>query len=219
MNTGLPTHLREIRRALMAMSAVVDERSGIALDCLDQADFAAAEQIRHGDRDVDERELEIERMCIEALALHAPVASDLRTLLATLRINSELERLADLAKSIGKRILHLDRLGYLTTPEVMRRMARTVRAMIASTFDALARNDADLAREVRANDAQVDEFQRIILDWTHNELQKDDSQANEAAVDLLTIAKNLERMGDMCTNIAEDIIYMVDGEIVRHTRV
>ena len=72
---------------------------------------------------------------------------------------------------------------------------------------------------MRANDAQVDEFQRIVLDWTQNELIRGDSRQNEAAVDLLTIARNLERMGDMCTNIAEDVIYPVEGSVVRHSRV
>lgn len=218
-NNGLHPNLLEIRRELMSMAAVVEERAGVVLTAIETSDFASAEVVRHGDRDVDQRELQIEQMCIEVLARYAPVASDLRMVLATLRINGELERLGDLAKSIAKRLLHLNELGFLTAPEILQRMARTVADLIRSMLDALGREDVVTARQVRANDAQVDEFQRIILDWTQNELINGGHQQNEAAVDLLTIARNLERMGDMCTNIAEDVIFLVEGRVVRHTRV
>jgi phosphate transport system protein len=217
-NTGLHPNLLEIRRELMSMAAVVDDRATTVLSAIEASDFASAEVVRHGDREVDELELEIEQMCIEVLARYAPVAGDLRTVLATLRVNGELERLGDLAKSTAKRLLHLNELGFLTAPEILQRMARTVIELLKSTLDALGREDATLARQVRANDAQVDEFQRIVLDWTQNELIRGDSRQNEAAVDLLTIARNLERMGDMCTNIAEDVIYLVEGRVVRHSR-
>lgn len=217
-NNGLHPNLLEIRRELMSMAAVVDDRVTVVLTAIESSDFAAAEGVRHGDREVDVRELEIEQMCIEVLARYAPVAGDLRTVLATLRINGELERLGDLAKSTAKRLLHLNELGFLAAPEILQRMARTVADLIRSTLDALGREDVATARQVRANDAQVDEFQRIILDWTQNELIKGGHQQNEAAVDLLTIARNLERMGDMCTNIAEDVIFLVEGRVVRHTK-
>lgn len=217
-NAGLHPNLLEIRRELMSMAAVVDERARTVLDAIEQDDFAASDAIRHGDREVDERELEIEQMCIEVLARYAPVAGDLRAVLATLRINGELERLGDLAKSTAKRLAHLSDLGFLTAPEILRRMARTVADQMRATFDALGREDTVLARQVRVNDAQVDEFQRIILDWTQNELIRGAHRENEAAVDLLSIARNLERMGDMCTNIAEDVIYLVEGRVVRHSR-
>jgi len=217
-NNGLHPNLLEIRRELMSMAAVVDDRVTVVLTAIESSDFAAAEGVRHGDREVDVRELEIEQMCIEVLARYAPVASDLRMVLATLRINGELERLGDLAKSTAKRLLHLNELGFLAAPEILQRMARTVADLIRSTLDALGQEDVGTARQVRANDAQVDEFQRIILDWTQNELIKGGHQQNEAAVDLLTIARNLERMGDMCTNIAEDVIFLVEGRVVRHTK-
>ncbi len=217
-NAGLHPNLLEIRRELMSMAAVVDERAKTVLAAIERDDFGAAEAIRHGDREVDERELEIEQMCIEVLARYAPVAGDLRAVLATLRINGELERLGDLAKSTAKRLGHLSDLGFLTSPEILRRMARTVSDLLEATLDALGREDPTLARQVRVNDAQVDEFQRIILDWTQNELIKGAQRENEAAVDLLSIARNLERMGDMCTNIAEDVIYLVEGRVVRHSR-
>jgi phosphate transport system protein len=217
-NVGLHPNLLEIRRELMSMAAVVDDRASQVLSAIETSDFAAAEAVRRGDREVDERELAIEQMCIEVLARYAPVASDLRTVLATLRINGELERLGDLAKSTAKRLLHLHELGFLTAPEILQRMARTVVDQLRATLDSLGREDVALARQVRANDAQVNEFQRIILDWTQNELIKGGDQQNEAAVDLLSIARNLERMGDMCTNIAEDVIFLVEGRVVRHTR-
>lgn len=218
MNSSLEDQLLDIRRSLMAMAAVVDERLKVVFRCLDENDFAGAQPVRHGDRDIDERELAIEAKCIETLARHAPVAGDLRLVLATLRITAELERLGDLAKSTAKRLLHMNSHGFLTTPEVLRRMTQSVATMVSQTFDALAGPDAGAARVVRAGDAQIDEFQRIVMDWTQNELIRHGGDTTEAAVDLLTIARNLERIGDMCTNIAEDIIFLVDGEVVRHTR-
>ena len=218
MSAELASHLLNLRRELLEMAAVVDERAIVILQALERNDFSRAHEIVHGDREVDKREISIEEHCIELLALHAPVAGDLRVVIASLRMITELERVGDLAKSTAKRIVHLDEHGFLTLPEVIGRMAAAVRGMLRQTLDALQNNDADTARAVRRNDKQVDEFQRIILDWAQSEIAQGRSLASEGAVDLMSIARNLERMGDMCTNIAEEIIFAVEGEIVRHTR-
>ena len=218
MPQDLPTSLLEVRRSILSMAALVESRLSRVVDCMVQQDLPAAEAVRHGDREVDQMEVNIEEMCIQVLALQQPVAKDLRLILAVLRVNTELERIADLAKGIAKRLLHLDSLGYLALPPIMGQMGEAVCEMMSHVLTAFTEGDADVARQVRRDDALIDDFQKKILEWTQDEMVRN-SAATEAAVDMMTIARALERIGDMCTNIAEEIIFLLEGEVVRHKRV
>jgi phosphate transport system protein len=217
MATDLPTQLLDLRRDILSMGAVVDARVQRVVEALLSHDFQAAREIRHGDREIDVMEIDIERKCIEVLALLQPVARDLRVVLAILRINSELERIGDLAKGIAKRVLHLDELGYLSMPDTLADMATSVRNMLTDALNALSNNDTALARRVRRSDDQIDDFQRGVLDWAQGQILAQGT-ATEGAIDIMTTARALERIGDMCTNIAEDVIFLVEGAVVRHSK-
>jgi phosphate transport system protein len=218
VTSDLPSALLDLRRQILAMGAIVDARVSCVVDALAKSDLQLARDCRHGDREVDEMEVDIEQRCIEILALQQPVAKDLRFILAVLRVNNELERIGDLAKGIAKRILHLDELGYLSLPSMLTDMARSVRQMLSDVLSALSNNDVTLARQVRRNDQQIDDFQRRILQWGQQEIMEQGA-TTEAAIDTMNIARAMERIGDMCTNVAEDIIFLVEGEVVRHSKV
>jgi phosphate transport system protein len=217
MTAELTDQLLELRRSILSMGAVVDARLARVVDAIVSDNFPAAQEVRHGDREVDVMELDIEEMCLQVLALHQPVARDLRFVLAILRINTELERIGDLAKSVAKRILHLSTLGRAALPESMREMARAVRAMLADALTALSDNDVELARRIRRSDEDIDEFQRTVLDWAQEEILAHTTKTG-AAIDVMTIARALERIGDLCANVAEDIVFLVEGRVLRHSR-
>ncbi|MDY7107076.1 MAG: phosphate signaling complex protein PhoU [Planctomycetota bacterium] len=217
MAAELTDQLLELRRSILSMGAIVDARLEHVVDALVEGNFPAAREVRHGDREVDSMELDIEEMCLQVLALQQPVARDLRFVLAILRINTELERIGDLAKSVAKRILHLDTLGHAALPESVREMARAVRSMLADALNALSDNDVELARRIRRNDEDIDEFQRTVLGWAQDEILAH-STKTEAAIDVMTIARALERIGDLCANVAEDIVFLVEGRVLRHSR-
>jgi phosphate transport system protein len=218
MTSDLPSALLDLRRQILAMGAIVDTRVGCVVDALVKNDLQLARNCRHGDREVDEMEVGIEQRCIEILALQQPVAKDLRFILAVLRVNSEFERIGDLAKGISKRILHLDQLGSLTLPTMLTEMAQSVRQMHGEVLNALSNNDVELARQIRRNDKEIDDLQRRILIWAQDEIMRHGA-TTEAAIDAMNIARALERIGDMCTNVAEDIIFLVEGEVVRHSKI
>jgi phosphate transport system protein len=218
MNVDLPSQLLDLRRSILAMAALVDSRVQRVTDSIKHQDFSEAEPIRHGDREVDEMEIDIEEHCLEILALQQPVARDLRFILASLRVNGELERIGDLAKGVAKRMGHLNELGFTTLPVILGEMADSVRVLLGDTIRALADNDANLARQIRREDQRIDDFEDRVREWGQAELLERPSIA-AAAFDLMIIARSLERIGDMCTNIAEDVIFLVDGAVVRHTHV
>jgi len=217
MTTDLATQLLELRRAILTMGAVVDARVERVVEAFSQSDFNAAREIRHGDREVDSMEIDIEQICLEVLALFQPVARDLRFVLAVLRINGELERIADLAKGIAKRVLRLDSLTGAQVPPMLGQMAAVARGMLTDALNALSDSDVELARQIRRRDREVDDYQRQILDWVQQEIA---SQAanSETTVGILAVAGKLERIADIATNIAEDVIFLVEGKVVRHSR-
>ncbi len=209
--------LREIRRAIFAMASVVEARLQRAVEALVRGDKEAAQDVRHGDRAVDEMEIDVERLCVETLALQQPVASDLRFILAVLRINGELERIADLSKGVAKRLLRLD-LDTLQLPDELGTMALLARDMLADVLRAFSDDDADAARQVRREDLEVDRLRTAVRDWGHSHILGGDIPA-EVVVDVLDVARCLERVGDMCANVAEDIVFLVEGRNIRHTEI
>ncbi|MFG0252309.1 MAG: phosphate signaling complex protein PhoU [Phycisphaerales bacterium JB038] len=207
--------LLEIRRAIFTMASVVESRLQRAVEALVRRDREAAEDVRHGDRAVDVMEIDVERMCIETLALQHPVAGDLRFILAVLRINGELERIADLSKGIAKRLLRLD-LDVLDLPDELGTMALAARDMLTEVLRAFGDSDVERARRVRRDDLEIDRLRTAVRDWGHGHIVEGDLNP-ESVVDLLDVARCLERIGDMCTNVAEDVVFLVEGRNVRHT--
>ncbi|HQU42363.1 MAG TPA: phosphate signaling complex protein PhoU, partial [Pirellulales bacterium] len=167
------------------------------------------------DAEIDRMEVDVEEDCLKILALYQPVAVDLRFVVAVLKINNDLERMGDLAKNIAKRVLYLARVDRVDVPVDFRGMAVRAQDMVKRSLDALVRGDSALAHQVRQDDDELDAMRRTV----HEKIRvaiRERPQQTETLMKLYSIAKHLERLGDMATNVAEDVIYMVEGDIVRH---
>lgn len=217
MPIDLQTELTDLRRAILTLGAAVEQRVSKAVDALVDHDLDAARFVRTGDDEIDRMDVEIEEECFRMLALTQPVASDLRFILAVLRINNELERIADLANSIAKRVLHLEQDAPIVTPPALTEMAYSTLKMLSDALSALSSHDAGLARRIRLDDKRVDDLQKEIFAWIHQEIPRH-VESTQGAIDVLSVSRALERIADMSTNIAEDVIFLIEGAVVRHTK-
>lgn len=215
MAIDLPTELTDLRRAILTMGATVEQRLNTILIALRSHDVELARTIRHGDRPIDEMELGIEKKCLHILALSQPVAGDLRFILAVLRINTDLERIGDLAKGIAKRVLDLSRQTAIPLPGALLEMSERCGHMTAVALSALADNDATACGRIREEDERIDALHKQIFTWVHQEIPRHVDHT-EAAIDVLTIARSIERVADHACSIAEDVVFVVEGTVVRH---
>jgi phosphate transport system protein len=217
MPINLVSELTELRRGILTMGASVEQRVSRAISGLLEHNIEAARIVRTGDREIDAMEIDIESECLRVLALTQPVAGDLRFVLAVLRINNDLERVGDLAKSIAKRVLALEECPRVEIPRVVIDMAAAAKRMLGDALGALADGDAELSRSVRRSDQRVDDLQKEVFVWAHDEIRRH-IEHTEAVLDLLSIARKLERIADIATNIAEDVIFIISGSVVRHQK-
>jgi len=187
------------------MCATTEDRVNRALNSILDKDADLAKTVRHGDREVDVMELEIEDECLRILALHTPVAGDLRHVLAVLGISREFERMADLAKGIAKRVLEITRRPSPDWPPELREMIEATRKMLEEANHALAEGDIELAHRVRASDAFVDRQNKRLIRWAI-EYMRANPDAAETVVAFLSVLRAVERIADQCTNVAEEII-------------
>ncbi len=188
---------------LQAIKATVDRDVALALAVID------------GDEEIDGLEVDVEEECLKLLALYQPVAADLRFIVSVLKINNDLERVGDLAVNIAERAAYLTAAADLGAGIDFERMARVTRGMLARSIEALVAGDTDCARRVIASDDEVDGMNRDIYELVKAEMRRR-PEAIDRLIHCLAIARHLERIADHATNIAEDVIYMVEGEIVRH---
>ncbi len=217
MPTELDKELTTLRRALLSMSASAELRVTQAYDALLNRDSAVADAVRVSDDEIDDMENDIEAECLRILALQHPVASDLRYVIAALRINADLERIADLARGIAKRVIYMSREKPIPFPRELGQICDASRDILSDALRALAEQDAELASRVRRADKRVDALHKSVYNWAINELPSHAEDA-QSMVDLLFIARAIERIADLATNIAEDVIFSVGGDIVRHTK-
>ncbi len=216
MSSHLKRDLEGLERRLLLLAAQVEEAVRRSITSLLDRRMELAEKVIDGDAEIDRREVELEEECLKALALHQPVASDLRFVTACLKINNDLERIGDLAANIAERtVSFLARSRGLPVPERFGPMMETTANMLRESIDAFVRGDARLARHVYREDDQVDQGNRAsiaeLLEAMHT-----DPTSIDPALELFSVSKTLERIADHATNIAEDVIYMVEGDIVRH---
>lgn len=216
MPADIKKELTALRRAVLTMGASVESRVEQVVDGFLSQDIDSARRVRTSDHEIDAMEVDIEDACMRVLALCHPVAGDLRLVLAVIRIDTDLERIGDHAKSIAKRVLHLDKKGGIEIPEAIRTMARATQHMLASALRSFADLDTKLASEVRREDQVVDDCQREAFDWAQEQLPLQ-PESTTTILDVLSIARGVERIADLSTNIAEDVMFVVDGEVVRHT--
>jgi phosphate transport system protein len=207
-----------LRRNILGMGAAVEQRVAKAIEALLDQDLDAARFVRNGENEIDNMDVEIEIECLRVLALSHPVAGDLRFVLAVLRINNELERVADLANGISKRVIAMSVQNPIVLPQALSEMAAAAFQMLHDVLNAFSTEDAEVCRRVRRADKRVDDLHKQIFAWVHREIPARPDKTEEA-IEVLSIARALERIGDAASNIAEDVLFLLEGAIVRHTNV
>jgi phosphate transport system protein len=197
------------------MAAQVEDIVQEACEVVFQPDEALARRVCARDAEVDAEEVAVESEVVRLMALYQPVGSDLRLLCAVLKVNNDLERIADCAVNIAERSRHLEVQPLAAENEDLRQMCPVVRRILRNAVQAYSSEDVETAQRVLVDDAQIDAFygqivRRIVA------LAPQSSEGMAAQLDLLSIAKNLERIADHATNIAEDVVFLSTGQIVRH---
>jgi len=215
MSKHLHRDLEALEQNLLAQSAVVEQMVYRASQALRELRTDLLEKLHDDEDSVNTREVEIEEECLKMLALHQPVAIDLRRVATVLKINEDLERIADLGVNIGERAQSLVLYPEFPFPDRLDEMVEESIAMVREALDAFVRLDVDAARAVCLRDDVVDELNRQVI----NDLKAYVSEhvgEFEPAMQFFSASRHIERIADHATNIAEDVIYLVDGEIARH---
>jgi len=215
MAKHLEKALDDLKRKILSLSTLVEENLKRSVDSLENRDAVLATQCIGMDVQVDQREVDVEEECLKMLALYQPVATDMRFIVAILKLNNDLERIGDLAVNIAERAVVLASLPPVKFDFDFHAMFAKAHGMFKSSLDALVNLDVKLAWEVSATDDEVDAMNREVYEKVKDAILKDPSTI-DVMIHLLSISRQLERVGDHATNIAEDVIYMVEGQIVRH---
>ena len=216
MSVHLQSELEKLKTKLLLLAGACEaslEKAGYALKNLDTK---VAEQVIQDDHRIDAAEVEVEEECLKILALHTPVANDLRFVVATLKINNDLERVSDLAVNICERVKYLAKVNPIDPPFDIDDMVGKCLELINLALDSFIHLDAAMAKQVRVMDDEIDRIHRSVYQKVFDGIRKKPDFL-EPLIHYLTISKHLERTADYATNIAEDVIYMVEGKIVRHT--
>ncbi len=204
-----------LKKELLELSALVEENVVKSIQSLKNRDEVLAREVINGDDVVDHSEVALEEQCLKILALHQPVAGDLRFIISTLKINNELERIADLAVNIAERSLVIMRQKVIDAPFDFTHMSQKSRFMLARSIESLIKMDITLAHEVCQADDEVDELNREVYQRVYK-LIKEQPDNVEILINYISVSRHLERIADYATNIAEDVIYLVEGKIIRH---
>ena len=215
MSKHLQSDLERLRRDLFHLSSLVVHAMDKATISLISHHRTIAEEVIEEDAEIDRREVEIEENCLKLLALHQPVAGDLRFIITAMKVNNDLERMGDLAVNIAERVLSL---SSFEKPEIelnFRKMTADVGKMVHMSLDALADHDTEKAYAVITMDDIVDDAGYRIYDMLVDFMRLHIDEL-EQAIHLLSVSRHLERIADLATNIAQDVVYMVSGELIRH---
>jgi len=215
MSAHLIRELDGLRCLLLSLGARVEAAIAKAVMAMVRRDARLAEEVAAADEEVDRMEVEVEEECLKLLALYQPVAGDLRFIVATLKINNDLERMGDLAANIAKGAARLAARDPVEVPANLGAMAAKTRSMVKRSLDALVYADPALAQQVCADDDEVDAFRRNLRERMQADIAEV-PERTEAIMTLFMAVGHLERIADMATNIAEDVIYTVEGKIIRH---
>ncbi len=216
----MPKHMQhdidKLKAKIIAMGEAVEDRVYQATLSVINRDPVKANAVIKGDREIDDMEVEIEEDCLKILALYQPVAIDLRFIVAALKINSDLERIGDLAVNIAERGLFLAGQEKFEIPFDLTAMVALAEKMVTESIDALINHDVRLAHHIRAADDTMDAMNREMYTQLKGMLTTDTEHVNNL-LHVLSVGRHLERIADHATNIAEDVIYLVDAQIIRHT--
>ncbi len=215
MSKHLNTDLLHLERNLLALSDRVEAAVHKAIQSLEMRRVDMAEEVIRGDDEIDHLEVALEEECLKVLALHQPVAGDLRFVTSCMKITNDLERIGDLSVNIAKRTRALGRLKDLHPPTNLSEMAVRVNAMLRGALEAFIQEDGDKARKILKDDDRVDELHKACISEMI-ELMSQDPSMIPHCMSYISVSRYLERTADHTTNIAEDVIYLSDGDIVRH---
>jgi phosphate transport system protein len=215
MGKHLQRDLDLLKKEILTMGSMVEDATNKAINAFTQRRKDLAEVVRAGDDAIDEKENEIEDQVLKTLALHQPVAGDLRFVVMVLKFNHELERMGDLAANMAERTLVLLREEPLHLDVPIVAMGEKVRGMVRDSIDSLVQLDSELARQVCREDEEVDRLHRGMFVILQGYMREDPS-AIERAIGMLSLSRYLERIADHTTNIAEDLVFLVEGEVIRH---
>ncbi|APG24230.1 MAG: phosphate signaling complex protein PhoU [Syntrophotalea acetylenica] len=207
--------IENLKKRLLALSAMVEESFERSVLALNRMDGTLARQVIGGDVVVDQTEVDIEEECLKVLALHQPVANDLRFIVSILKINNDLERIADLAVNIAERVIDLQQMERTPPPFDFVTMSAKVHDMVKKGLDSLVNLDPHLAREVISLDDEVDQMHHETYGLVIEQIKQHPDRIH-GLICYLVISRYLERIADQTTNIAEDTLYLVEGKIVRH---
>jgi phosphate transport system protein len=207
--------LSDLKVRLLTMSAEAQDAVATALDALLERQAEKAAQVIAGDRTIDAFELEIEDMVIRLLATQQPMAKDLRLLMSAMKIANDLERVGDHAVNIAQSAERLLRERLVPPEPELIEMARQARKMLSDALDAFVRGDAPLGREICKRDDRVDALHRSVFRIVLTHMMEDPHTIG-AAMELVLVSRNLERIADLATNIAEDVVFLVEGKTIKH---
>lgn len=217
MSQHLPRQLTLLKQKLLLVGTYVEEAFAKAITSLVNRDRNQAISVVEGDAEIDRLEVDCEEECLKTLALYQPVvATDLRFVVAVLKINNDLERMGDLSRNIAKRVVVLTEAAPQESVSILRPAASRAQAMMKLALDAFVHLDVTMAHSVRRDDDEVDAMRREFQMRTL-ELIRQEPQNAEIWLALNSISKHIERLADMAVSIAEEVIYLVEGAIVRHT--
>lgn len=216
MDRHFDEELKELKGKILRMGAVVESQIQGALRALTERDSALARQVIENDHRVNSLDVEVDEDCLRLLALHQPAARDLRFITTAMKISTELERMSDLAENISERAVELNEEPQLKPYIDLPRMGHWTMQMVRESLDSFVNQDATLARKVCTDDDFVDDLTEQLF----RELLSfmiEDPKTISRAIRLTFVGKYLERIADHATNVAELVVYMVEGKIIRHT--
>ena len=215
MDRHFDEELQKVKKDLLGMASLVEESITKSLEALKKQDIKMASEIQEIDHQIDKFEIAIEEQCIELIARHQPVGADLRFLIGVIKMNNDLERMGDHAVNIASYIAYLIEQPRIKSVSNIWSMAREVKEMLNDSVKSFMDNDATRAQKVCERDSVVDEMRdetiRIVLTY-----MLEQPETIKSAIPLLLVAKNLERIADLSTNICEDVIYIAQARVIKH---
>ena len=217
MNGHFQKELGQIKQMILTLGTLVEERVQMADKAIETMDGLLARGIIEKDYEIDQMEIDVEEECLKALALYQPVAVDLRFLIAAIKINNDLERIGDEAVNVAERVESLSKHTHIPYRFDYSVMIEKAQNMLKKSLDSLVNMDLDLAFEVLTLDDEVDQINREAYDAIKDAMiRNSEDRGMGYLINMLLIARHLERLADHATNIAEEVIYMIEGDIVRH---
>ncbi len=215
MAIHLQNEIEKLKKKIILYGDMIEKNLGNAIRSIQAKDAELARRVLEADNLADQWEIDTEEECLKILALHQPVAVDLRFIIAVLKINNDLERIGDEAVNIAERSLRISPLTLPGSAVDFAPLCGRVQETLRNCLDALVRLDAGLAHKVRTSDDEIDEMVHVLFVHLKDEIKKYPGQTDQL-VEYLRVCRHLERIADHATNIAEDVIYMIEGSIVRH---